>query len=316
MSNAKLEKEYKVVHIRWILWPVLIFAFISAGCAIYFYVNGFDSFLPESAKDKLRGDWGAFGDFFGGVLNPIFSFLALLVLLFTLWQTRVGLALTQKSLVTTEETLEVTKTELKLTRKEIKKSAKALKDQSKSLRLQNFESTFFLLLEYNRKNIAEMLLDKHYKSADFLDGARDLINLYIKKNVDPNVKFSESQDKNTKSVKVTRRLFEEAFSEVFDEIPKDLYSAYIEQMVELIRFVSTCPGDNALHISLLRSKLSLSEILFLFYYSEINAKNEANARFFIELDIFRNLIHHKHMIFPHHSRENIFYDDRFNDNGV
>ncbi len=84
-----------------------------------------------------HGDWGTFGDYIGGILNPILSFLSLIALLATI-------VLQSK--------------ELKLTRKELKRSASAQEDtkkildkQSETLARQQFESTFFSMLDQHNK---------------------------------------------------------------------------------------------------------------------------------------------------------------------
>lgn len=69
--------------------------------------------------------WGQFGDFIGGVLNPTFSFLALIALLSTI-------------------ALQVR--ELRISARELSNSAIALSSQNETLQHQNFESSFFQLI--------------------------------------------------------------------------------------------------------------------------------------------------------------------------
>jgi hypothetical protein len=86
--------------------------------------------VKDSELFKQLGPWG---DFFGGFLNPILTFLTFLGVLFT-----IGLQ----------------KIELNLTRQEMARSADALENQLKALEKQlqavedqSFENTFFRLLE-------------------------------------------------------------------------------------------------------------------------------------------------------------------------
>jgi hypothetical protein len=116
----------------------------SLASAIYIYREYTDSFasifpaIPESPDTKpSRADWGVTGDFFGGLLNPVFSFLGLIMLLATLLQN-------QK--------------ELELSRKELTKSSEALKEQSVTMEKQRFEDTFFSMVDQlsnMQKNITE-----------------------------------------------------------------------------------------------------------------------------------------------------------------
>lgn len=68
---------------------------------IYFSKAG----LPNVSDADLRGELGTLGDFFGGVLNPILSFVSIVLLLFTIKQTRQSLDLSTKNLVQTETQL-------------------------------------------------------------------------------------------------------------------------------------------------------------------------------------------------------------------
>ncbi len=73
--------------------------------------------------------WGQFGDYFGGVLNPILSFFALIALLFTI-------KLQSEQLKKSSEELELSTKELKLTREQLERSADFQKEQSETLKKQ------------------------------------------------------------------------------------------------------------------------------------------------------------------------------------
>ena len=107
---------------------VMIFLALVFGISISIaYIYGVDDLFPSLI---VRNNWGVVGDFFGGILNPVFAFLGLIMLLATLYQS-------QK--------------ELSLTRKEFAKSVEVLDDQAKTQRQQRFENTFFSLLEQHNK---------------------------------------------------------------------------------------------------------------------------------------------------------------------
>lgn len=82
-------------------------------------------------------DWklGEFGDFFGGVLNPILTFLMFLGLLIT---------------------IVMQKNELALARREFSRTANALTDQSESSKQQILENTFFNMLKIHNENIESL----------------------------------------------------------------------------------------------------------------------------------------------------------------
>lgn len=98
--------------------------------AVYFsnFHNGF------SDKQEV---WGNFGDFLGGVLNPIFGLFGLVALLITI------------SLQTKE--LEATHIELRRSAHAQELMEKTAKEQALTMERQRFETTFFALLEQHNK---------------------------------------------------------------------------------------------------------------------------------------------------------------------
>ncbi len=91
-------------------------------CIVLFIIN-LEHF--HGLKEGDETNIGQFGDFFGGVLNPLLTFITFMALLLTI-------VLQQK--------------ELAETRKEISASTAALEQQSETQKKQRFENTFFELL--------------------------------------------------------------------------------------------------------------------------------------------------------------------------
>lgn len=60
---------------KWIVGLACLLCIIAVATPIFFYVKDFYE-LPRSTNPA---DWGTFGDFFGGILNPILSLLTLIV---------------------------------------------------------------------------------------------------------------------------------------------------------------------------------------------------------------------------------------------
>lgn len=104
---------------------LFMFAFVLA-----FYLYYFHSQVISEDVSK----WGVFGDFIGGTLNPFLSFLALVILL---------------------RTFSMQKKELSLQRKELKKTKALLKKQTETQAKQQFESTFFALLNVHNQMLFE-----------------------------------------------------------------------------------------------------------------------------------------------------------------
>ena len=89
-----------------ILKGILLVATLVALAALGLYFNNFnEGFSSDQAI------WGTFGDYIGGVLNPVFGFLALLI------------------------TIALQSKELKLSREELRNSSTALNAQNQTLKL-------------------------------------------------------------------------------------------------------------------------------------------------------------------------------------
>lgn len=102
----------------WKLMAIIVaVAAISICIIILFYFSKFDGDLSIEHEK-----WGTFGDFVGGSLNPLLSFLALISLLLTI-------------ILQTHE-LKATREELELSREAQQKSEVSLKEQAETLEKQ------------------------------------------------------------------------------------------------------------------------------------------------------------------------------------
>jgi hypothetical protein len=80
--------------------------YVASICFLAAYVLYVTQFGTQLSSDKA--DWGQFGDFLGGLLNPLFSFFAFLVLM---------------------EGIKIQRTELAATKVELERSASAMEKQ-------------------------------------------------------------------------------------------------------------------------------------------------------------------------------------------
>lgn len=137
MIDENTKNSLKLKKLNALGWVAIILFLMTTS--LYFY--NFHGVFSNS-----KGDWGAFGDFIGGTLNPLFAFLSLIAIIYTI------------SIQTQE--LEYSREELKATKDELAKSADAQTKQSelfemqnKSINQQTFENTFFKLLEHHNELI-------------------------------------------------------------------------------------------------------------------------------------------------------------------
>ena len=97
--------------------------------------------------------WGQFGDFLGGLLNPLISLFTLTVAV-KVWQLQ--------------------KTELSATRSSLDQSLEISKTQSQVLKIPRFEQTLFALVDQLRNPINSILIATHFNRTE---GAGDLLGL-------------------------------------------------------------------------------------------------------------------------------------------
>lgn len=127
MSNNR--DRYNTVNYLYLL--VLLSIILTVVITSLYFIK-FHSSLSSN-----QSDWGTFGDYIGGTLNPIFGFFSLIALLITIaFQSR----------------------ELHLSTQELRNSAIALRNQKAIFKQQLFESTFFNLLKIYNDNVHELIL--------------------------------------------------------------------------------------------------------------------------------------------------------------
>lgn len=128
-----LYSYYKKLFEDNILKKVLFWALVTASFAIIIVLSIDLYFLwkTNSTDTKPSMSLGEFGDFFGGTLNPVFTFLTFLGLIIT---------------------IVVQQQELKLARTEFRKTADTLKTQE-------IENTLFNILNLHHKIVQDLCLD-------------------------------------------------------------------------------------------------------------------------------------------------------------
>lgn len=146
--KSKATKEQSFFKRNWLvlfLFLMLIAAFGFGLYLIFLYHAQFPGAFPLTPSDSgnpgdTRGQWGTMGDFFGGMLNPLFSLLGLVMLLVTLIQNQ---------------------RELEFSRQELRESKEALEAQAATFDKQRFEDTFFALLEQLNNALDKVAAETH-----------------------------------------------------------------------------------------------------------------------------------------------------------
>lgn len=211
---------------------IIFFALTFATLVLILYFSKFNNGLSNNS-----GTWGEFGDFIGGTLNPFFSALSLLAILWTLI----------------------------IQSKELSHSTAALEEQSIHLDTQSFENTFFALIQLNNE-IAKTLDLSEIESETYKPGRgsfRNVVNLLTESYYW--VKENESQNLNTIET------IKESYRQFYAKNQK-FVGNYIRTTEQILKFiVERCPNsdrtDPGTYIEILRAQITSHELVLLFYYS-------------------------------------------------
>ncbi|MDN2661830.1 putative phage abortive infection protein [Psychromonas sp. 14N.309.X.WAT.B.A12] len=233
---------------------IVLFALSSAAASIYFYHDKFGVGYFSTA-----GDWGAFGDFFGGVLNPTFTLLSIILLAHTLFQNKKALnqanesiKLGQKSLDQSAKSLQQNQKALEINTQELSVSSKALESSSEALHSQTIGNVFFNLLEQHN-NIVNNI---HYNNTSGRSAFTKIVErIQAVSPLDTYNKYHELQ--MTKN-----HIFGHYFRNLYQIIKYiDEYSD-LETEVEINSETKLAQKKNFMRI--LRAQLSSDELVLLF----------------------------------------------------
>ena len=192
---------------------------------------------------------GAFGDFLGGTLNPIFTFLML-----------IGLV----------ATIVLQKIELSLARKEFGRSADALKAQDLNLEYQRFENTFFKLLEFLevcRNDITHSGIQQ--PTTIGRDAIERMYEVFIRSYLHDN-SYNPSSGESTNTFKdtcITEDGIKEQYLDFYNRDYGNELAQYFRTLYNVLKLVDQSPKikDKYIYTNILRAQLSRYELLLLFY---------------------------------------------------
>lgn len=136
---------------NWWLVILIGLSVLSIGFSIFYYYHQINSVRISSTEDlaSMAAYLGTRGDYYGGILNPIFAFFSFIALIYTVH-------------------LQIK--ELGLSREEFRKSVSTQEKSEKALSQQAFENTFFNMLSLHNEITKNIELD-----------ADDLVDLIFNK---------------------------------------------------------------------------------------------------------------------------------------
>ena len=196
-----MNKGNKPNRLLWILGGAAVAAFlIILGLYIAYFKNL--SVTNDSAT------WGTFGDYLGGTLNPIISFLALIGLIYTIHQQA--------------QEMQATREELKQAAEQQRQQVEQQSRQSEIFNLQQFESTFFSLLEQHNKVVERIEVESIYE---------ELHNIYNKKIDQITTRKPSEELSNSHAIKSINQHYE--------------LKSYFNLLFQILKFISISLSKNS-----------------------------------------------------------------------
>lgn len=252
-------------------WGIIFIAFIAMLTILifgYFYFSKHSLSWLSGEVEEL----GQMGDFFGGTLNPILAFLSFCLLLIT---------------------IKLQSKELKNSRKELSKSSKALKKQSKSLKLQNFENTFFKMLDLHNKTVNELKFTK--MKFIFYDFEEDSI-LYDDRERTESTALNAISDLCNDLKNISDKYYQIPFNKIYDSYYKNyksILNKYLYTVEQIFTHIYSYPlsdNEKIKYANIYKAQFSQGELKLLFY-SCVSNHNMFNLKKYIEeLKFFDSLI--------------------------
>ncbi|WP_258103129.1 putative phage abortive infection protein [Marinoscillum sp. MHG1-6] len=216
------------------------FAILSGFGLIYFvFTNVKDLDLTvESDLDTLS----MLGEFFGGAVGSIWSLAGIILFYLALIYQR---------------------KELELQREELLETRHILASQSRTIEIQQFENTFFQLLDFHLAAA---------KRIEVQDGGNGFDKMYADfKKMVADTRKKRKTDGSSQTLDT--QTFETSFRHVFDSYRNTL-SHYIESYKALLFLVHDKSLDPSFYVNIIKPHLTEQEVVIQFYYLLLNGENQ------------------------------------------
>jgi len=197
---------------------------------------------------------GTLGDFIGGVIGSAWALLGVILFYLALKEQRADSKTNRKALNKQIEALEMQTREFVLQKEELILSRNVFKEQAKTLKKQQFESTFFAMLQLYNHNIENIGSDTSSENEESFKGfSKELFN-NMEVDIDP---FKNHEQ----AINVYKDLFYKKKTEI---------SHYFRIVYRIMRFIelsSMTEEEKKSYSKIIRSQFSEKELLILYYNS-------------------------------------------------
>lgn len=280
--------------IRVLIIGILI---IFLGIFIFSWNNWNFSKSSEIELERLT----QFSDFIGGLVGPIFALVGVILFYIALTEQKKDFATNRDALQAQTKALEQQIVEFELQRQELSETRQIFKIQTETFRKQQFESTFFNLLNLHHQIVNSIDVSRREQK---YPGFESLLN----KNIDRNEKITvvttgrdcfvifgnDYREKYTKFKSENPEMDElelvkHSYWNFYKKYQSDL-GHYFRNLYHIFKFINNSDEPNKnIYTSLVRAQLSNDELFLLFYNCTSNLGNEKFLPLIEKYNLLQNL---------------------------
>ena len=248
IQNDRNKVEYSTAE-KWLIGLAISFGILGLFTFVIsiFYFNNGEVF--DKSKTINSGKFGDFGSFMSGSVGTIWSLVSVILFYLTL-------RLQRKELGFQREELEMTRNELLGQKNQMIK-------QNDTLSQQQFENTFFQLLNLYNSIVNSIDIRKRDTKA-VINSGKDCFEVYYKKISI----FQTNRNNDNYSYQLSESNIEDsiiAYEELYELDKADL-SHYFRTVYHIIKFIDSSEIKNKKqYIAITRAQLSSYEQLLIFY---------------------------------------------------
>lgn len=275
---------------------------------VFLLLIGFVMFIWNdwslSTNEILKADKVAqFGDFVGGLIGSIWALAGVILFYVALTEQRKDFATNREVLDAQTDALIQQIKEFELQREELSETRKVFKIQSETLKKQQFESTFFNLVNLHHGIVNSINLRSKEKKYGIIEarrmklqpGAENEQVVEITTGRDCFVKFSKGFRNEYKRLSADKPelseldIVKEAYKNYYLNHQSDL-GHYFRNLYHIFKFIKNSEEENKKsYTSLVRAQLSNDELFLLFYNSISDYGNKKFLPLIEEFHILKNL---------------------------
>ena len=239
------------------IWTIENFSFALITIGILIAISTFFLFIIgedfSTSSNPIKADkFAQYGDTIGGVVGSLWA-LAGVLLFYAAFRKQIEALEDQKEATkTTQKAIELQSKELELQREELRQTREVFKEQEKTLKVQQFESTFFNLLDLYNSLISNMDIEgpgnSIYSNRDFFN--RLFVEMYS-------------------SIRSLRHpSHEDIYKEYYFKYETDL-EPYYKLLKQLLIRIDNCPFENKQeYLDILASQISSKERELIVYFEK------------------------------------------------